>query len=217
MIYLILGENTVAKDKKLHEIQSKWLTTKDAMEFDFHKLDGHKLDSSELKKALIELPAVAKKSVIFIRNFDKFSPHNNDLILEFYSSPNEHAVLILDSDSADRKNALVKKLEKTCELCDYREGKKENVFDMTNAMSARNPKEALRILSSLITNGDHPLQIMGGLVWFWGKMRNRLKNDFFKKGLLELQEADLNIKRSRIKSQFALEELVVKLCLLING
>ena len=31
-------------------------------------------------------------------------------------------------------------------------------------------------------------------------------------GLLAMQEADLNIKRSRIKPEYALEVLIVKLC-----
>jgi hypothetical protein len=36
----------------------------------------------------------------------------------------------------------------------------------------------------------------------------------FEKGLLALGEADLNIKRSRLKPEQALELLVVKLCAL---
>ena len=71
-----------------------------------------------------------------------------------------------------------------------------------------------------IDNIYHPwytrtLQLMGGLVWFWGKLKQRISAEKFKKGLLHLQEADLNIKRSRIKAEYALEVLVVKLCLLI--
>ena len=82
-------------------------------------------------------------------------------------------------------------------------------------MTARNPVEALKILGNLLVEENHPLQIMGGLIWFWGKSRTRLSADQFKKGLMCLQEADLNIKRSRLKPEHTLEVLVVKLSSLI--
>ena len=51
---------------------------------------------------------------------------------------------------------------------------------------------------------------MGGLVWSWGKARSFARRENFQKGLVALQEADLNIKRSRLAPQQALEVLVVK-------
>ncbi len=85
---------------------------------------------------------------------------------------------------------------------------------MTRVM-ANDPAQALKILNELLEEGIHPLQIMGGLLWFWGKEKFRLKGDRYNKGLLVLQEADLNIKRSRLLPEHAIEVVVVKLCSLL--
>lgn len=87
---------------------------------------------------------------------------------------------------------------------------------MTKIM-LRSPAEALKMLTQLLEEGSHPLQILGGLVWFWGKSRERLSPAQFKKGLLALQEADLNIKRSRTRPEHSLEILIVKLASLKSG
>ena len=91
---------------------------------------------------------------------------------------------------------------------------KQNIFDVTRAMTRLRLTEALKILSGLLRDGTHPLQLMGGLVWFWKKCRNRFQTspDKYEKGLVILQEADLNLKRSRLRPDHALEVLVVKLC-----
>ncbi|MBZ0166329.1 MAG: hypothetical protein K8I00_05930, partial [Candidatus Omnitrophica bacterium] len=71
-----------------------------------------------------------------------------------------------------------------------------------------------KLLAVLLRDGTHPLQIMGGLVWIWGRLKNRISADNFQQGLRELQAADLNIKRSRLHPEHAVEILVTKLCLL---
>ena len=71
--------------------------------------------------------------------------------------------------------------------------------------------EALQILANLYAQDVHPLQIMGGLVWFWGKQRQKISTERFKKGLAALHKADLNVKRSRLKPEYAVEKVVVEL------
>ena len=61
MHYLLLGENSLAKDQKIAEIKKKLLTSDESLKFDYETLHGTKLDSAVLKKALIALPAVSKK------------------------------------------------------------------------------------------------------------------------------------------------------------
>ena len=82
---------------------------------------------------------------------------------------------------------------------------------MTNALSAHDPVEACAILNNLFAQGIIRCRSWGGLIWFWGKSRPRLSAENFRKGLEALQEADLNIKRSRLKPEHGVELLVVKL------
>lgn len=215
MHYLFLGEDSLAKDRKIAEIKKNLHPSNEALKFDYEILHAAKLAPAALKKSLLALPAVAPKRLIVIRAMAKLDSHNKKLILECLATKTLNLVLILDFDEDNPNTSFIKKLIPYVKTSYFRKGIKRNVFDMTKMMSKRNPKEALKILSDLLTSGDHPLQIMGALVWFWGKRQNQLSADRFKKGLLMLKEADVNIKRSRLKPEYALEVVVVKLCLLL--
>jgi DNA polymerase III delta subunit len=216
MHYLFLGKDSLAKDHQIAEFKKKFLTSNEALEFDYEVLHTAKLAPAALKKSLLALPTIASKRLIVLRSMDKLDGHNKQLILDFFTSKASNLILILDFDEDNANNSFIKKLTPYVKIEYFRSDVKKNVFDMTKMMTARNPKESLKILSDLLINGDHPLQILGALVWFWGKQQSRLSRDNFKKGLLMLKEADVNIKRSRLKSEYALEIAVVKLCSLIT-
>jgi len=215
MHYLFLGDQTHLKNQKIDELKNKFIQSNDASNFDCEILHANKLSPADLKKSLMTLPVVSKNRLVIIRHIEKLSPHNKEIILEFIEQVEKQTVLICDSDKVDQKNSFIKKFSAKAKVQRYQSAPKRNVFDMTKAMSGRNPTEALNILSDLIEQGDHPLQIMGALVWFWGKNRNRVDQDKFRSGLVTLKEADLNIKRSRLQPANAVEVAVVKLCSLI--
>lgn len=215
MIYLFLGPDALAKDKIIAEIKQKALKIQEAYRFDFDILHAHKLDPAELKKTLISLPTIAEKRVVLIRDADKLSTHHQDILLECIEKANNPLILILDSHQEELKGSFFKAVQARAKTQRFSGEAKQSVFDMTNAIGYRKPQDALRIMHELIDQGDHPLQLMGVLVWFWGKSKNRVSKEAFKKGLLDLQEADLNIKRSRVQPEYALEILVTKLSSLI--
>ena len=212
MTYLFLGEDTLAKDQKITELKKKILPTPQAAQFDYESLSASKLDPEDLKKSLISLPAIASKRLIIIRDCHRLSAHNQELIVEFLEKSFQHAVLVLDSGEWDQKNSFLKKIRRMVELVEFSSSPKLNVFDLTKAIDLKKEVEALKILDQLTSGGTHPLQVLGGIVWFWGQTRSRLSAKQFEGGLLALQEADLNIKRSRLKPEYAVELLVVKLC-----
>jgi len=211
MVYLLSGEDSLAKDQKIEEIKGKSFPSEEAVKFDFEILHGAKLGSDVLKKSLVALPAIAPHRVVVIRAIQKLNPHNKELILEFIQKKEPQVVLILDDTEGDARNSFIKKLSAHVQVLRFSKGKKQNVFDMTKAMSSGNAAQALKTLHELMEEGTHPLQLMGGLIWYWGKEKNRLSSARFNKGLQQLQEADLNIKRSRLKPDEAMEVLVVSL------
>lgn len=215
MIYVLLGEDSLAKDRKIAELKAKTLRSAGAVEFDSIVLHAVKLDAQEFKKVLFELPAVAPQRFIVLRTVQKLSAQNKKIFLEFMEQQHDHAVVVLDSDEAAAKDEFISRVSARARVLNFQTRPRQNVFDMTKSISACDPTQALTILNDLLSDGNPPLQIMGGLVWFWGKTKQRLSKDIFKEGLLELQEADLNIKRSRLKAEHALEIVVVKLCSLI--
>lgn len=217
MTYLLLGDDVEAKDQKITEFKKRLFPSPDALKFDYEILYGTKLEADELKKALLALPAIASQRLVVIRAVHKSNATNQRIIAEFIRTPQNHMVLVLDSDEADDRQGFVREWMPFVKVLNVSRRPRQNVFDVTNAMDARNPSQALKVLGDLLAQGDHPLQIMGGMVWFWGKSRDRLTDERFRQGLLELQETDLNIKRSRLRPEHALEILVVRLSSLIAG
>ena len=209
--YLLSGDDSLEKDQKIEQIKSDMLQTNEAKEFDFEVLYSHKLNAEVLKKSLIAVPAVAPQRVVVIYAIQKLSPHNKDIIIDFLEKKEQHVTLILSDDTVDAKNSFIKKITPFVKMLRFSKGKKKNVFDLTNVMSKRNGTQALKILHELMDDGNHPLQLMGGLIWYWGKEKSKLTSERFQKGLQRLQEADLNIKRSRLKPSEAMEVLVIRL------
>ncbi len=211
MTYLFLGQDLTAKDAKIAEIKKKICPSPESLKFDCETLYAQKLGPDELKKALMAIPAVSKNRLVIIRECQKLTAQNKELILEFSGNPGP-CVLVLESQKADLTDAFIKTMSRTAKVLNFKNEEPLNVFNLTRAIAIKKPAEALKILSALLDQGDQPLQIMGGLVWFWKDARRGFSGEEFKKGLLALQEADLNIKRSRLNPNHALEVLVVKLC-----
>jgi len=212
MIYLFTGQETENKEKEIEKVKKALLKNKDAKQFDYDNLAAHKLNSDTLKKSLDALPVIGKQRLVLIREAEKLDKHNKDLVLEYAQREEDRLVLLLDAFKPDLKTSFFRKISALAQLKRFDKGYRENVFDMTKAISAREPAQALKILNDVLKHGDHPLQILGALVWFWGKNKPRVSVGRFQRGLDELQEADLNIKRSRLKPEYTLEILVVKLC-----
>jgi len=215
MNYLLIGEDSGAKDDKIAEIKAGILSSLDAAHFDYEILHGTKCDPGHFKKVLLALPAIAKKRLVLIRSANKLSTQNKKILSAFIKDKQDHLDLIIDVDAEDSRSSFLKNLIAASEVTKFAQARQQNVFDITNAMTSRRPIDALKILYQVVSEGAHPLQVMGGLVWFWGKNRNRLSHDHFKQGLLDLSEADLNIKRSKLKPEYALEVLVIKLSSLL--
>ena len=209
MIYLLLGEDTQAKDLKIAEIKSRLLNKPEAVHFDFESLDAHHLSAAGLKKALLALPALSSQRLVLVRHVHKLKNDAVRVLLTFVNKPPDYCDVILEA-STELKGELkdISTRVKTWTL-----GVKEeaNIFDMTRLMSAKKTTEALKMLHEFYSHGMYPLQMMGALVWYWGKEGRALGPKTFERGLKALQEADLNIKRSRLLPEYALEKLVVEL------
>jgi DNA polymerase III delta subunit len=215
MTYLFIGRDLQKKDAKLAELKTKLFKDASALPFDYEVLSAHKLDSDDFMKSLLALPHLAAQRMVVIRQCERLNEHNRDIIFEIISQDAKTLVVVLDFDELDIKSAFFSKLRPHVQLVNFGgDNKVINVFDVTRAISSRDTAGAVRILNELIGNNTHPLQIMGGLVWYWSKERDHLSAGRFQKGLEILEEGDLNIKRSRLRPEYAVEKVVVELTLL---
>lgn len=214
MAYLLVGQNPQKKDEKLNELKKKLFKDPSAASFDLETLSAHKLDSDDLKRSLLSLPHMAGQRMVVIRQCERLDEHNRELVLEILEQKPKSLVLVLDFEDVDPKSAFFVKLRSLTQPLSVELDRSANVFDMTRLISSRDAVGALKILHQLMENNEHPLKIMGGLVWYWGKERERLDSRRFQLGLKILEEGDLNIKRSRLTPEYAVEKVVVELAML---
>ncbi len=216
MIYLFLGSDLPAKDARITEIKNKFFkNSREALSFDFDNLDAGELGADALKKALLSLPVIAPHRLIILRQVHKLKSADIQVLINFCRKPEKHCDVILESGEDTLKGDL-KDLPLYCKGVVMALPEAPNVFDMTRLITANRSNEALKMLNGFYRADVRPLAVMGALVWYWGKEGKLLGKERFERGLKALEEADLNIKRSRLNPQYAVEKLVVELGLLLR-
>jgi len=216
MIYLFLGDDLPAKDARITEIKNKlFQNSPEALAFDFNNLDAKELGDNALKQAFLTLPVIAPHRLIVLRQIQKLKSADIQILINFCQKPAKHCDLVLESSDRILKGDL-KDLPLYAKGVVLGKPEGPSVFDMTKLMTAHRSADALKMLDGFYSDNVHPLQIMGALVWYWGKEGKPLGKERFERGLKALQEADLNIKRSRLEPQYAVEKLVVELGLLLR-
>ncbi len=216
MIYLFLGDDLPAKDTKIAEIKNKlFKNSQEALAFDFDNLDAGQLGDNALKQAFLTLPVIAPHRLIVLRQIHKLKSPDIQVLVQFCQKPAKHCDVILESTENALKGDL-KDLPLYVKGMVWAKPEGPNVFDMTKMITAHRSGEALKMLDGFYRRDVHPLQIMGALVWYWGKEGKACGKERFERGLKALEEADLNIKRSRFNPQYAVEKLVVELSLLFS-
>ncbi len=216
MIYLLLGDDLPAKDARITEIRNKlFKESQAALAFDLDNLDAKDLATDALKKAFLTLPVIAPHRLVIVRQIHKLKSVDIQVLTNYCQKPAEYCDLILESSENPLKGDL-KDLPLLVKGVVMARPQGPNVFDMTKLMTAHRGGEALKMLDGFYRADVHPLQIMGALVWYWGREGKSCGQERFKRGLKALEEADLNIKRSRLDPQYAVEKLVVELGLLLR-
>jgi len=216
MIYLFLGDDLSVKDAKIAEIKNKFFkNSEEALAFDFDNLDAKELGDNTLKQAFLTLPVIAPHRLIIVRQIHKLKSADIQVLINYCQKPATHCDVILESTENILKGDL-KDLPLLAKGTVMAKPEGPNVFDMTRLITANRSADALKMLDGFYSSNVHPLQIMGALVWYWGKEGKACGKERFERGLLALQEADLNIKRSRLEAQYAVEKVVVELGLLLR-
>jgi DNA polymerase III delta subunit len=211
MTFLFLGNQTQTKATKIEQIKAQHLKTPEARHFDCETLYADKLDKDDLKKALVSLPAVSAKRLVIVHLIERLKSDHQRIIEEFLGQKPGATVLVLDGERTDLKNEFYARLRSHAKVMICDDADKKSAFDMTKQIERRQSSDALKTLYQLVTEGEPPVKILGALVWFWSRMRQKVSRQHFQQGLQCLQEADVNIKRSRLDPVYALEKCVVSL------
>lgn len=211
-VYLFLGDDWLSKQRKISWIKEETLE-KGTLDFNIDNFYAAELSSDTLKDALYTLAVAGERRLLIIKKTEKLSPKNKKIILSFINKPNPDCTLILDSQALSiEKNPFLQKISKIAKTINLRRTKRvENVFDLCRAITQRNSAAALRILSGLLSSGQKPLKILGGISWYWTNKDVSKDKSALRRNIDLLLQTDANIKTGKINPNFALEFLVIKL------
>ena len=211
MLYLLMGDLMDKKDALIKSIKEKSPAFASAS-FDIENLDANQLNKDDLKKALVALPMAASKRLVIVTAVHKLKTPDVQSLAAFIASKPTHVDIVLESPLFELPAAF-RAIENQAQLtvCGQPPAKP---FEITNFMQRKQTAQALKSLNKFLDDGMCPPNLMGVLVWYWGKYGRTAGKINFEKGLAVLEEADLNIKRSRLEAGYALEKVITQLVLL---
>lgn len=207
MVYLLLGQDASSKDIKLKAIKQEFIS-KDYQQFNCDTLYAKELDLSGLQEKILTLPFKSKKRVIVIKNAHALKSNIKEFIIRYVKNPLEHLVMILDLETIDTKDEFVRDIRGACQLFRFKDNPKVDTFVLSRQIEAKRIESALKVLNQLFQDGEKPERILGGLRYSW----ERYDSIETKRRLKALLDCDIDVKTGRLKPEFALEKLVIRLC-----
>jgi DNA polymerase III delta subunit len=220
MSYLFVGEDEFSKDIKLQRIKQE-LNLAQLESFNFEILYSRDLDLKTLQERLLLLPIKAKQRLILIKDAPGLRADIKQYLLTWLSKPFSHVSLILDARRIDRRDKFFNQISGLVKQVNFHQSMEINAFTLarqimhpvrdrvSNGVQKR-IKSALRLLRQLLLQGERPERILGALRY--QLQQEGLGSGDKKKRLMFLLNCDIDIKRGKLKPEFALERLLIRLC-----
>ena len=209
MVYLFIGQDSLSKDTQIKKIKQEFLA-KGLEQFNFDLLYAKDLTLKALQERLLCLPFKSSKRVILVREAQALKEELKAFIQDFSSRPNKDTILILDMDRQDAKDKFLSRPHRDTKIFRSKDTAPPDTFTLSRQITLKKPAYALRILSQLLSEGERPERILGGLRYAWEKENSPASTR--KRKLRLLLNCDIEIKTGKLKPVFALEKLVVSLC-----
>ena len=218
MLYFFIGEDEPAKQEKINSLKNESLK-KGFEDFNCESFYAKELTLPLFKEALSRLPLESPKRIMVIKDVFKLKDELKDYFAAQIEKLPEDLILILESAVIPKtESAFVNKISRYGKVIPFKAKEKIDAFGLARAIERKDASSALNLLVDLFRNGEKPEMILGALRHRFVKSDSfssatdnlKLKEKKEKVGLL--MEADLNLKTGKVKPEFALEILVVKLC-----
>ena len=212
-VHVLIGQDNLSKDAKLKNLKSQFLT-QSTEQFNWDMLYARELHLKDLQEKLLSLPLGSKKRMVVIRGAASLKKELKDFIARYVKEPSGWVILVLDIDHFDPKDEFIRSLSRHARIYRFKEEVVLNTFTLSRQIELRRADFALRTLSGLLSNGEKPERIMGGLRYSWE--RSSLDPRDLARRLKRLLRCDIEIKTGRLKPVHALEKLIVELCCLVQ-
>jgi len=206
--YLFIGQDSLSKDVKLASLKQEFLP-RDIQDFNYDILHAKDTPLKTLQEKLLFLPAKSNKRMVVFRDIGNARQEVREFILTYVQRPFPQILLVLDAEKRGQKDDFINTLAKSCRVVSFNETIPVDTFALNRQIERKNISGALLLLHELLENGEKPERILGGLRYALEK--NTLHPYRLRKGLRILLGCDLEIKTGKLKPEFALERLVVRL------
>lgn len=209
MVYLFIGQDIQAKEAFFKKIKQESLSP-ELQDFNSDTLYAKEITLKDIQERLLAIPLKSTRRMIVIKDAHALDQESGDFLLAFVKKPQKQVVLVLDFERYDYKDKFIKEISAHASVIRFKETVNPDSFALSRQIELRKTDSAMRILNQLLSNGEAPERILGGLRYAWEK-QGAIAGDARKK-LKLLLNCDLEIKTGRLKPAFALEKLVVSLC-----
>ena len=211
MLYLLIGQDVLSKDIQIKRLKQEFLA-RGFEQFNLDILYAKELTLRELQERLLCLPVKSPNRLIVIKEAQGLKEEVKEFILKFVAKLNKQLILVLDITLRNRQDEFINRIYKYAKVLHFKEIVPPDTFTLSRQINLKKPDYALRILNQLLKNGEKPEMILGGLRYSWE--RDNLSSLERRKRLRVLLNCDIDIKTGKLKAPFALEKLIVNLCVL---
>ncbi len=209
MFYIFIGEDVFSKEARLHKIKEEALPPH-LENFNFDVLYAKDIFLKDLQEKLLFLPVKSNKRVIAIKQAQALKADVKRFLADYAHKPAKGLIVVLDFDHSDPKDSFLREMSASSRIIRFREAVRPDAFLLSRNIEMRKAAAALSVLSELFKKGERPERIMGALRSSWER---RVMNPLeLKKRIRLLLNCDIDIKKGRLRPEFALERLVVRLC-----
>ena len=210
-VYLFIGQDSLSKDIRLKKLKEEVLDPH-TQYFNLDVLYAKELSLKGLQERLLSLPLGAKKRIVVIKDSQSLKEEIKEFIIKYVRNPQSKILLVLDINKYSYQDEFIKQISRYSEVCRFKEDARVDTFALGRAIDSKKSSYALGVLNQLLRSGEKPERILGGLRYSW---ENSNADSFqIRKKLTLLLSCDIDIKTGRLRSDFALERLVVNLCCL---
>lgn len=209
MVYLFIGQDYLSKGAKLKKIKEELLAG-GLPDFNADILYAKELHLRNLQEIILYLPFKSQKRIVIIKGIQDLKKEVQEFLLEYLKRPEPKIILILDADYYEPKDEFMNQVARRAQVLRFKEPAAINTFTLSRKIGSGRAGEALKVLNQLLENSEKPERILGGLRY--AKEKEMRSPQELRKQLKALLNCDIDIKTGRLKPEFALERLVVRLC-----
>ncbi len=159
-VYLILGNETVLISRLLRAIKKNVLA-ENADDFCFSSFYGSSSDAPSILAEAQQIPFLAPKRLIFVKEVERFSADDLNLLAEYFESPVPSTVMVLIASSVDKRTKFYKALSKSTPIIELNTPSIEEMREWVEKRCRHEGKTILPdALELLMTGGAASLTLL---------------------------------------------------------